>query len=44
MTAERAGNRSRAILERLAQVEIDPQRDLTPLGRRMFGLEGTPLQ
>lgn len=39
MTSERAKYRRKAILMKLEKAKIDPMTDLTPLGRRLFGLE-----
>ena len=39
MTLERAEHRRQAILSQLQNAKIDLQLDLTPLGRRLFGLE-----
>ncbi|CAF0930362.1 unnamed protein product [Adineta steineri] len=38
MTLERAEYRCQAILAKLQEANIDPNTDLTPLGRRIFGL------
>lgn len=38
MTPERAEHRRQAILAKLRQANIDPESDLTPLGKRLFGL------
>lgn len=38
MTPERAEERQKAILQKLNNVNIDPQIDLTELGRKLFGL------
>ncbi len=38
MTSERAEYRREAILLKLQKVNIDPKTDLTPLGKRLFGL------
>ncbi|CAF1599993.1 unnamed protein product [Rotaria magnacalcarata] len=38
MTLERAEKRSKAIMAKLQAVNIDPETDLTPLGRKLFGL------
>ena len=38
MTPERAQYRREAILGKLRQANIDPEIDLTPLGKRLFGL------
>ena len=38
MTPERAQHRREALLRRLEKANINPQTDLTPLGRQIFGL------
>ncbi|CAF3232140.1 unnamed protein product [Rotaria socialis] len=38
MTPERAEKRSKAIMVKLQAVNIDPETDITPLGRKLFGL------
>lgn len=43
MTPERAKYRRDAILKKLKMAKINPDEDLTPLGRKIFGLEITSL-
>ena len=39
MTLDRAHCRREAILSKLEKAKIDPEKDLSPLGRKLFGLE-----
>ena len=39
LTSERAEYRRKAILLKLEKAQMDPMTDLSPLGRRLFGLE-----
>lgn len=42
MTPERAELRGKAILRKLSGAQIDPDTDLTPLGKKIFGIENIP--